>query len=1597
MPVVAEQNSRSARLPLLSAVMILALTARDSVGADGLVTLESGDSFAGTLSASSQADCLGWQTNFAASEFVFPLDKIRSARFIPSAASPERLTSLFCFELRDGQSIYGTPISSTNDSIVVRTSLLGDLTLNISSLSRFYRTDSARMALSDGLQGLNGWKVDGAPTDWIEEAGSLVAEVRGASIVQEISLPARFSVDVDAEWTPDFGFTFEFGNFFRIEGTGSKVTAVWEQANSGDALPLAHLSNQPCRLALRAFVDQQAGRVQIVDFNGKQLGTLSVKRLAENAAPDGSLSVRLTSYCSRLQIKRLVISDWEGAAPSSLRASGVAVRMTSGALHRGDAFVVDAASATLQLSAAGNKLALDLGQVQSVRLSERTYASRAPFWICLVDGSFFDFHLQRQGAGALTLKTSLTDRELTVPAGAVRSISNMAADRFSREATPRGRRGRAVVVDGNLLVGGDDANDETGGASAEPPPRTRLDAEGVVSYGELLPHSEMNGAYGLAWRPADSLVAAPIRTDAQVRIRLRYADQQPKRDDESALYRALGYLPAIAPADVPEQNMGPAPALDSDDSYLVLANGDRIQAHVASFDDVRVRVESKLFSSREIPASEVRVWESSAHSAIDRMDSERRRRLLTLPRKQRNAPPTHLLESTNGDFMRTRLSGADEGHVFANRQLNQLPIPRSSLQRVAWLLTPNMATERSTPPSAPSKDLAVLEGEMRVTLRATTIAEGNLVGHSDSLGELRLALSSIKELRLGATASLPDDAPLARETWRLHDAIDPIYMQDGELEENQRMTGGLTSPLVGKRAPVFALTSTSGETVRLNEMRGKVVVIDFWACWCGPCLQAMPQIVSVVNSFKSDDVKFVSVNAGDSPERIAETLLRLELDPLVLRDPEGRAATDYMVKSLPYTVVVDRHGKVARVFVGVRESFEKQLRFAIEELLSSRTAGEHQERRSSEKQSVRIVINVDRAGPAINPSFYGLMMEEINHSFDGGLYGEVIRNRTFREEPSVEEAAPPAHWRVVAGTQGGLASRTTASIDYNNPVNNRALARSLRVDIPQLAAGARVGVANDGFWGIPAGPHLDYHVSFYARCSSDQERTLTVAIEDVVSGSAWATARIDGVTKRWQRFDVKLHTGDVPESKTNCFTISTRDSGTLWLSLVSMFPPTYANRSNGARKDLVELLSAMQPQFLRFPGGNDVEGRSLTDRFNWKDSIGPLEERRGHTSVWGYHASDGMGLLEMLTLCEDMGIEPVVAVFAGFALNGEQISAGPKLEPYVQDALDEIEYIVGDASTIWGARRAQDGHPEPFKLRFIEIGNQDGGRSYEDRFAQFYDAIKAAYPHIQVIATSHVKSRRPDMVDEHYFQSPDVMMALASHFDHYPRDSPKIFVGEWASKQGDPTPTHYAALADAAWLTGLERNADVVMMSCYAPLLVNVNPGARQYRTNLVCYDALRCYGSPSYYVQKMFAANRGDRVVPIDVEGLPTVTAHVALSASQQTTMPIQMPTLFAVASEQWQSGDVIVKLVNAIGDIQPVEVELHGVTGVRRPIRVIELTGQPNDVNSLENPKNVFPRERTIEAAGSSITTSIEPFTVAVMVIDAERSVSPTNSNNQ
>ena len=496
-----------------------------------------------------------------------------------------------------------------------------------------------------------------------------------------------------------------------------------------------------------------------------------------------------------------------------------------------------------------------------------------------------------------------------------------------------------------------------------------------------------------------------------------------------------------------------------------------------------------------------------------------------------------------------------------------------------------------------------------------------------------------------------------------------------------------------------------------------------------------------------------------------------------------------------------------------------------------------------------ISVSADKPGIKVSPTLWGIFFEDINLSTDGGIYAELVRNRSF------EDSDKPDSWTTVSSGN----AKVDLAVDAERPMSAKN-PHSLKIMIKDAGV-ARVGVANGGYWGMSVVKGEKYNLSLCARADADFKGPLTVTLESADS-VVYAKEKVKALTADWQTFTLTLKP-DTTDPKAR-LVISTDKTGTFWLDMVSLFPQD-TWKGHGFRKDLTQMLADLKPAFMRFPGGCWVEGNTMKEAYRWKETIGNIAERRSQYNLWGYTATHGIGYHEYLQLCEDIGAEPLFCINVGMS-HKENVPMD-KMGEYVQDALDAIEYANGSAESTWGSVRAKAGHPAPFNMKYMEIGNENGGPAYHERYALFSDAIKAKYPSMTLIAdvwNGTPKNRKLEIVDEHYYSSPEFFIANAGKYDSYDRSAFKVFVGEYAVTQGTGEGSLRGAVGEAAFMTGLERNSDVVRMASYAPLFVNANH--RCWNPDLIVFDSSRVFGIPSYYVQQMFSENGGDTVLPCDV-----------------------------------------------------------------------------------------------------------------------------------
>ncbi|KAF7908376.1 uncharacterized protein EAF01_004131 [Botrytis porri] len=603
-------------------------------------------------------------------------------------------------------------------------------------------------------------------------------------------------------------------------------------------------------------------------------------------------------------------------------------------------------------------------------------------------------------------------------------------------------------------------------------------------------------------------------------------------------------------------------------------------------------------------------------------------------------------------------------------------------------------------------------------------------------------------------------------------------------------------------------------------------------------------------------------------------------------------------------------------------------------------------------------------GNASSPILYGLMFEDINNSGDGGIHGQLLRNNGFQ------------------GTNPGLTAYaavggTNLTVDTANPLTS-ALPRSLRVSVPSGTTG-QVGFSNAGYLGVPVN---DDTYANYFWMKGSYSGSVTLSLVGVASGKVYATKTItvNSVATSFTYYETTYHSTQAPDGN-NVWKLTfdgAKVAGSaLNFGLPQLFPVTFHQRYNGIRNDVGSFLQALEPSFFRFPGGNNIEGSSPGNRWKWNETIGPVQNRPGRQGDWGYPNTDALGLMEYLQFISDTNMIPVLAVWSGLSLEGGGVVSGAALTPYVDDILDELEFLLGSTSTTWGALRESYGHAAPYNIPFIEVGNEDnlsaGCSTYASRFTDIYNAIHAAYPDITVIASTSQASCLPDPIpagvwtDTHHYLSPNGFVSLFNEFDNKPRDGPGIFVGEYASTTDNSGATTYwstiqGAVSEAVYMIGMERNSDIVKMASYAPLFEHFDMAEWSPDLAGLNADPGSLTGSASYYVQQMFSIHRGETILPV--------------------TSDVGFGPLYWVASST-SAGTYYVKIANYGTATHNVTVDIPGASGASSSAKLVSLTGPPGASNY---PLNVTLQPVTSTVSGSVAagwTFNVAAYGVAIITV--------------
>lgn len=622
----------------------------------------------------------------------------------------------------------------------------------------------------------------------------------------------------------------------------------------------------------------------------------------------------------------------------------------------------------------------------------------------------------------------------------------------------------------------------------------------------------------------------------------------------------------------------------------------------------------------------------------------------------------------------------------------------------------------------------------------------------------------------------------------------------------------------------------------------------------------------------------------------------------------------------------------------------------------------------------KLVVDVSKTTATIQPTMWGIFFEDINLAADGGLYAELVKNRSF------EFAQPLMGWKEQKQNGGSVLILNRSNENAANPRFARITVKGSKPFV----------ITNEGFRGMGIREGNSYIFSIWAKNNAIAQGKVTVNVTDSSGNKIGETSFIID-SKNWKKYNLSFQaTATVLKAKMN---LQLENPGIYDIDMVSLFPKdTWKERPGGLRKDLVQMLADIKPGFIRFPGGCIVEGRDLTNRYQWKKTVGNVEDRQLIVNRWNmefasrstpdYFQSFGLGFYEYFLLAEDIGASPLPILNCGMAcqFNSAEAVTLDAIQPYIQDAIDLVEFANGSVQTKWGKLRASMGHPKPFNLTMMGVGNENWGPQYIERLAVFTKAVRAKCPGIKFVNSSgtdpsgerfdflngELRKMNADLIDEHYYRPPEWFLQNAKRYDHYDRGSSKVFAGEYAAHgpgNGENKSTWLCAMSEAAFMTGLERNADVVSMASYAPLFAYVD--GWQWAPDLIWFDNLHSYGTPEYYVQQLFSNNKGDVVVPI--------TSNDSVLAGTDS--------LYASATVDKKANELIIKIVNASRQEDVHQLDIKGVGLKENKVSVITMNGALTIRNSLENPTLIAPVSSMMEMDKDKLRISLPPYSFKVI----------------
>ncbi len=927
-------------ITLLTAILLACVPA---VGADDAVLyLTNGGFLPGELKSSEQPTVLRWQSTKFTQPFEFSLSGVAAVQFVIPSTLPKP-TGEYCLELAAGDVLFGELLGLTDDFAEVEVARFGRVHVKRDQIRRLYRWNNGADLIYLGPNGLTEWKETSATKLWREEGGQPLTDQEGANIRGDFGLPAQAIIEFELAWKskPDFVFALGvndsddesvFKRAFRFEVWDNELVVRCELGREADVDSVQEVSggrDRAGRAHFLAYLDQEKGRLLVYSPNGTPQGQINVTP----RKPQVHSGLRLTNKRGDVRLERLRISRWNGIPPREVQANKSRLHRTDGSIAYGTLATFDSNLKQFTVRDGNEEIKVAADQISSVFLSPPNDEVARAFRAVYLDGTRLSGDLTTIADDHLRLTNPAIQEPLRLPLSELRSFAVLKHEDTSANSSAEGRTGR-------------------------------LELDGLRLHGRLTDGREQTAASCLVWHPDFSNNASPLCTGAVGRIVYRDPPPpKPKLAQSQQQPQPVGFADAFLKALAGGPNA--AAPVTAGKRTMHLRSGDTIPCEVTKISEEGINFKTTLSDATFVSHDKVKAVELTVVDGPPKLNKTKRERLLTLPRLQRDSPPTQLIRSKNGDFLRGRVIDMDDQELRLEVRIETKKIPRDRISQIIWfhpdelIDAANATGERGgvSPPVNSSADSSPKDREadsapfakslgptrvqafrsdgIRLTFFPEQFADKTLSGKSEVLGNCRAEVDQVDQFLIG-TAIEKSAADLAYHRWKLHHAVEPKIAQDVDGSSPDGRAPGIESPLVGKTAPDFQLEllGSGGKKFRLADQKGKVVVLDFWATWCGPCLQTMPLVDKVVHEFDGQDVQLIAVNLEESAKTITATLERHKMNVTVALDQDGVAATKYQATAIPQTVIIDREGKVARLFVGGGPKLADQLRDALQSIVT---------------------------------------------------------------------------------------------------------------------------------------------------------------------------------------------------------------------------------------------------------------------------------------------------------------------------------------------------------------------------------------------------------------------------------------------------------------------------------------------------------------------------------------------------------------------------------------------------------------------------------------------------------------------------------------